>query len=241
MSIEAVAREAGVGKPAIYRRFRDKAELVASVIAGRLPTLDPPDLGDTRAELWRAVQQGLPGDGLSYVGLIGGLIAEQNRHPELIEAFRSSVLLPRREIVRAIVRRGQAARRREPGRPRRRHRPDRRLAFSRACLPVPIPARAGDAPPSRRGGKSSEKGSSHDRVRDRYRDRPAGPGGVRARHRSGQPTPGRRTRSRSSRRAPDRSVSVHACARCIGHPAVGSPRRWSRSPNTSPIVCSRSA
>lgn len=108
MSIEAVAREAGVGKPAIYRRFRDKAELVASVIAGRLPTLDPPDLGDTRAELWRAVQQGLPGDGPSYVGLIGGLIAEQNRHPELIEAFRSSVLLPRREIVCAIVRRGQA-------------------------------------------------------------------------------------------------------------------------------------
>jgi hypothetical protein len=35
------------------------------------------------------------------------LISEQDRHPELIEAFRQSVLLPRRAIVRAIIERGQ--------------------------------------------------------------------------------------------------------------------------------------
>ena len=52
MSMEAVATVAGVGKPAIYRRFRDKAELVATVIEGRLPQLELPDLGDTRAELY---------------------------------------------------------------------------------------------------------------------------------------------------------------------------------------------
>jgi AcrR family transcriptional regulator len=107
MSIEAVAKTAGVGKPAIYRRFRDKAELVAHVISRQLPALESPDLGDTRAELWRAVEQGLPADGPSYVGLIGGLIAEQDRHPELIAAFRQSVLLPRRAVVRALIERGQ--------------------------------------------------------------------------------------------------------------------------------------
>jgi AcrR family transcriptional regulator len=85
MTIEAVAKAAAVGKPAIYRRFSDKAGLVAHVISRQLPVLEPPDLGDSRAELWRAVEQGL--DGPSYVGLIGGLIAEQDRHPELIEAF----------------------------------------------------------------------------------------------------------------------------------------------------------
>ena len=37
----------------------------------------------------------------------GGLIAEQERHPELIEAFRRSVLLPRCAIGRALVERGQ--------------------------------------------------------------------------------------------------------------------------------------
>ena len=107
MTIEAVAKGAGVGKPAIYRRFRDKAELVAHVISGQLPVLEPPDLGDSRAELWRAAEQGLPTDGPSYVGLIGGLIAEHDRHPELIDAFRERILLPRRAIVRSVIERGQ--------------------------------------------------------------------------------------------------------------------------------------
>ena len=105
--MEGIAAAAGVGKPAIYRRFPDKAALVAAVIAAQLPTLDPPDLGDTHAELWQAVQQGFPEDGAAYVGLIGGLIAAQQRHPELIEAFRRSVLLPRRAIGRALIERGR--------------------------------------------------------------------------------------------------------------------------------------
>ena len=107
MSMEGIARAAGVGKPALYRRFRDKTELVAAVIASQLPTLDAPDLGDTRAELWHAMQRGLPADGPAYVGLVGGLIAEQDRHPELIEAFRRNVLAPRRAIVAGIVERGR--------------------------------------------------------------------------------------------------------------------------------------
>src|SRR4051794_6245777 len=107
MSMEAVAAAAGVGKPAIYRRYADKAALVATVMAKQLPKLDPPDLGDTRAELWLAVEQGFPADGAPYVGLIGGLIAEQQRHPELIDAFRRSVLHPRRAVARALIERGQ--------------------------------------------------------------------------------------------------------------------------------------
>jgi len=107
MSMEAVAAAAGVGKPAIYRRYEDKAALVADVIARQLPALNPPDLGDTRAELWRLVAQGFPKDGPGYVGLIGGLIAEQRRHPELIEAFRRSVLLPRRAAALTLIERGQ--------------------------------------------------------------------------------------------------------------------------------------
>lgn len=54
MTIEAVAKLAGVGKPAIYRRFSDKVALVAHVISRQLPSLDPPDLGNSRAELWLA-------------------------------------------------------------------------------------------------------------------------------------------------------------------------------------------
>ena len=107
MSMEAVARSAGVGKPAIYRRFPDKAALVVAVIASQLEPLEPADLGDTRAELWQAMRVGFPADGPVYVGLIGGLIAEHERHPELIAAFRESVLGPRRTVVRGLIERGQ--------------------------------------------------------------------------------------------------------------------------------------
>jgi AcrR family transcriptional regulator len=108
MSVEGVAAAAGVGKPAVYRRHRDKAALVAAVISAQLPALEVPDLGDTRAELWLAVERGFPDDGAAYVGLIGGLIAEQARHPELIGTFRERVLLPRRAVGLALIERGQA-------------------------------------------------------------------------------------------------------------------------------------
>jgi AcrR family transcriptional regulator len=107
MTIEAVAAEAGVGKPAIYRRHADKAAMVAAVIAAQLPVLAVPDLGDTRAELWQAVERGFPVDGAGDVALIGGLMAEHQRHPELIAAFRHTVLLPRRAAGLALIERGQ--------------------------------------------------------------------------------------------------------------------------------------
>lgn len=106
-SMEAIAADANVGKPAIYRRYRNKADLVATVVAGYLAPLDPPDLGDPRAELWEAVSTGFPEDGPGYVGLIGGLIHEHQRHPELIEKFRREVLGPRRDSVQAVIERGQ--------------------------------------------------------------------------------------------------------------------------------------
>src|ERR1700741_762462 len=84
MSVEAVATAAGVGKPAIYRRYADKAALVAAVIASRLPALEVPDLGDTRAELWLAVERGFPADGAAYVGLIGGPIPRHGPPPGTI-------------------------------------------------------------------------------------------------------------------------------------------------------------
>src|SRR4051812_38132409 len=107
MTVEAVAAAAGVGKPAIYRRFPDKAALVVAIIERRLPVLEVPDLGDTRAGLGRPVELGFPADGAAYVALIGGLMAEHQRPPELIDTFRRNVLLPRRAAGLALVERGQ--------------------------------------------------------------------------------------------------------------------------------------
>ena len=111
ISVERLATEAGVSKPAIYRRFSGKVEAIATAIAAgikeELPTLEVPDLGDTEAELRAVWDNGLPLDGLPYVSMIGSLLAEERRHPELIQAFRQNVLLPRRELGARVVARGQ--------------------------------------------------------------------------------------------------------------------------------------
>jgi AcrR family transcriptional regulator len=107
MSIEAVAAAAGVGKPAIYRRFSGKADLVTAVIDRALPPMTMPDRGRTEADLRWLFTEGLPEDADAYLALIGGLMAERRRHPELIAAFRDRILRPRRAIVHAVILRGQ--------------------------------------------------------------------------------------------------------------------------------------
>lgn len=107
MTIEGVAARAEVGKPAIYRRFPDKPALAAAAIRTQLAEFEAVDLGDTRAELHQAMAEGFPADAPSYLRLIGGLVAEEERHPELIAAFRETILLPRREVVMTLIRRGQ--------------------------------------------------------------------------------------------------------------------------------------
>ena len=107
MSMDAVAAEAGVGKPAIYRRFANKVDLVTAVIDRALPPMTMPELADTEADLRWLFEHALPEDAEAYLALIGGLMAERRSHPELIEAFRSHILLPRRAIVQAVITRGQ--------------------------------------------------------------------------------------------------------------------------------------
>jgi AcrR family transcriptional regulator len=106
--MDAVAKAAGVGKPAVYRRFEDKADLVAQAFASVLHVVEPPDLGDTRAELRLLSRQMIPPDPERWIGFLGGMFAEHRRHPEVVEAFRRGVLLPRRAAARRMVERGQA-------------------------------------------------------------------------------------------------------------------------------------
>jgi AcrR family transcriptional regulator len=107
LTMERVASEAGVGKPALYRRYRDKAQLVVgAILATKLPPLEGEDVGDTFEEM-RVAMGGLPPDAVGYTALIGGLIAEHRRYPELIATFRSALLLPRRAAAMSVIERGQ--------------------------------------------------------------------------------------------------------------------------------------
>jgi AcrR family transcriptional regulator len=106
MSMEGVAAAAGVGKPAIYRRHRNKADLVATAIRSILPVLDVPDTGSTLEDLRALATQGRELTQGPVGALIGTVLAERERQPDLMEAFRERIASPRRELVKMLLRRG---------------------------------------------------------------------------------------------------------------------------------------
>ena len=106
MSMEGVAAAAGVGKPAIYRRHKNKAELVAAAIRSILPVLDLPDTGSTLEDIRAVSIQARPMTAGPFATLLGTVLAEAERQPDLMKAFRETIAMPRRELAKTILRRG---------------------------------------------------------------------------------------------------------------------------------------
>ena len=108
MSMEAVAEAAGVGKTTIYRRYRDKADLVTAAIASMPGMADLPDTGSTQADLAELVRVfARSKERIQNMRLIGTLWAEEQRNPDLVKLFRERVIVPRRKLMLAVLRRGQ--------------------------------------------------------------------------------------------------------------------------------------
>ena len=104
MSMEEVARRAGVGKDTLYRRHKSKVELVRNTI-GRLAEEEvrPPYTGSYEDDLriyLRTIVRLLT---RSEFGLVlAGLVGESARNPDLAEAFRAFWKV-RRQTAREIV------------------------------------------------------------------------------------------------------------------------------------------
>lgn len=115
VTLQAVADAAGTSRPALYRRYTDLADLVASMLMERFG-LDPgaEDLGGIEAELL-AIQQHqreLFNDVVMRKAL-PGLLADLARSPELARQFHERFLGPRRlstaSILERAVLRGEIA------------------------------------------------------------------------------------------------------------------------------------
>jgi AcrR family transcriptional regulator len=122
LTLEAVAKRAGVSRPAIYRRYQNKAALVIDLVAqvasvdatheGIAPRL--PQTGTLRGDL-----VGLLGaleasfDALVAQGIAPGMLAELIAHPDLAAEFFRDYLDPAQQSVRQIfseaMRRGEIA------------------------------------------------------------------------------------------------------------------------------------
>src|SRR6185503_11853796 len=57
LTVAEVARRAGVSKPAIYRRWAQKSQLVVEAMVTQMPTRVPPDTGSTSGDLLALTEQ----------------------------------------------------------------------------------------------------------------------------------------------------------------------------------------
>lgn len=109
MSVERVAAEAGVGKATIYRRYRGRQDLAAAAVAHILghEAFRAPDTGETRTDLLQSLAHIAKGAGSDVMlTILGTVMAEQQRDPELLKRFWERVILPHRAATASILERG---------------------------------------------------------------------------------------------------------------------------------------
>lgn len=107
MSLDAIAAEAGVTKPTIYRRYQSKAALAAAALAALGASRDrtsPAPMGDLRADLAAQLRHFRRGVSRPYgVALVGTVLAEEQETPELLALYREQIVAPRRQLFRRIL------------------------------------------------------------------------------------------------------------------------------------------
>jgi AcrR family transcriptional regulator len=110
MSLESVAAAAGTTVPSVRRRYANKVQLVAAVIDSLRDAPLPPAAGSPRADaqaILRDFNRTLLRD--NALTVVGSLLAEERRHPELLQQFRTCLVESRREQLRQALAAGVSA------------------------------------------------------------------------------------------------------------------------------------
>jgi AcrR family transcriptional regulator len=107
MSLESVAAAAGTTVPSLRRRYRDKTALAAAVVHSLrvvpLPA-EPAAPRDAALALLENFRRNL---GRPHsLALLGSLLSEEERSPELIARFRKRLVGPRRARLAEALKRG---------------------------------------------------------------------------------------------------------------------------------------
>ncbi len=107
VSMESIASEAGVARATVYRRFKDKADLITTAIAGN-PGGNFPEQpsDDPRADLVAYLEAFDERFGESCVEVIGTLLGSREEC-EALALHRRRVVEPRTAYVRALLVRAQ--------------------------------------------------------------------------------------------------------------------------------------
>jgi AcrR family transcriptional regulator len=116
LSMDRVAARAGVGKAALYRRWRSKQTMLVDVVARvGTGTVLPSDTGSLRGDVLAFIEDALAVLQHPIAGrVITDLVAEARRSTDLSEALNARYREPRREagaaMLRRAVERGELAR-----------------------------------------------------------------------------------------------------------------------------------
>jgi AcrR family transcriptional regulator len=107
MSLESVAATAGTTVPSLRRRYRNKTELVAAVISS-LRVEEPPATAPTPREHALAILKNFHANmrAVPALAILGSLLAEEQRHPELLALFKTRIVEPRRALLRQALEAG---------------------------------------------------------------------------------------------------------------------------------------
>jgi AcrR family transcriptional regulator len=107
--MDAVAAEAGVTKPTIYRRWPSKLDLAMASLVAYCDASRPEVTGDTRSDLIAEMEHFRRAISRPYgMSLLGTALAEEYETPGLLAAFREHLVVPRRRALRAILDAAQA-------------------------------------------------------------------------------------------------------------------------------------
>jgi AcrR family transcriptional regulator len=105
--VEAIAARAGVGKATIYRRWPNKEELLLAALGSLkspFPELKGVSVRDDLIAMLEVMcaDKADPRKARRYALLLG----EGEKYPRLMRRYKETVVEPRREVMRAVIRRG---------------------------------------------------------------------------------------------------------------------------------------
>ncbi|GGY61331.1 TetR/AcrR family transcriptional regulator [Streptomyces olivaceoviridis] len=109
LSIERVARTAGVGKATIYRRWSGKEELFVDVVRAAEPP-DPELPGTSLRDDLVVLLESLRRRGLvsRSSAILHNVYAQMKSSPRIWAAYHAGVIAPRRDLALGLLRRAQA-------------------------------------------------------------------------------------------------------------------------------------